>query len=123
MKPFIKEFYIQGIDFLENINEVSPCFHLRLEIEINYENTEGVDDYSIDICDVDGLTKKIKNYFKSDFEIDNGTISRYILKTLVCKEYNKTEIIKQITQFVNECSGENWEEVNLKLQEKLQYNP
>lgn len=123
MKPIVKRWYLQGIGFLEDIKEVKPCFSLGLDLDIGEENAEGVDDYRIDICDKEGLKKEIDKYLDSEYTREDCKNSCYFYKTLLLKEYNQAEIIRQINEFVNSCSGETWEEVNLRLQTKLEYNP
>jgi hypothetical protein len=123
MKPIVKRWYIQDVGFLEDTNKINPCFHLGLDLEIGYESSKGIDDYSIDICDKEGLKKEIDKYLDSEYTREDCKKSCYFYKTLLLKEYDREEIIRQINEFVNSCSGETWEEVNLKLQAKLEYNP
>jgi uncharacterized protein YwgA len=124
IKPSIKSWIIQGHGYLDEIHTVfSSGFHLALELEIEYSDMKGVDDYVVYICDKDGLKLEIDRMFESKFEKDNDISSCFLSKTLIIKEFNKEKIELLVMDFIKNCEGKNWEEVNLKLQEKLEYIP
>ena len=124
IKPSIKTWIIQGHGHLDEMKVViASKFHLALELEIEYSNMQGIDDYTINVCDKEGLKLEIDRLFESEFEKKNNTNYSFLSKTLIVKEFDIEKIKELITEFVNNCSGNNWDEVNLKLQEKLEYNP
>jgi hypothetical protein len=124
IKPSIKTWVIQEHGHLGEMKEViDSSFYFILELEIEYTNMQGIDDYSIKICDKKGLKIEIDKIFESEFEKRTNANSCFLSKAVILKEFDKKKIIELITEFVNNCSGNNYDEVHLKLQQKLEYHP
>lgn len=123
MKPILKEIYIQDHGYLDQISSVPNCFHVKLEILITHKDSIGDDEYSIDLCDKEGLKKEIDQLFESDYERVNEANFSLLNKTLVVKKYDNDLIKKNIEDLINSCVADTWAEVSLKLRDHFDYAP
>jgi hypothetical protein len=123
MKPILKEIYIQDHGFLDQIFSIQDCFHVKLEILITHIDSIGGDEYSIDLCDKEGLKKEINQLFESDYERLNKTNFSLLHKTLVVEKYDNELIKKIIEDLITSCAADTWSEISIKLREYFDYEP
>ena len=105
MKAELKRLHSPDIYDLENYQpENTEKFAFLLQIMVGPEGKDGEESFDIEVC-----TPK---WLEETYGIDDVVIGRH---HLVVREYNYQRIAHVVKEFLQGCSGENWNEIAEKV--------
>lgn len=104
MKAQLKEIISPDIDFKTYWPEVEDEFGFLLEATIGPDNDEGGHDYQIFVCTPKWLLKEHKK--------DDLVWGRHML---IAFDYDLSRIKGKITEYCDQCTGNDWPEIARKL--------
>ncbi|HDS9361410.1 TPA: immunity 8 family protein [Enterobacter chengduensis] len=104
MKAILRAMWIDSADFsLENYQpEEESCFSLSVNLKIGPTNEEGTNYFYLCICTPEWLCK-------------HQWSTELVRHTLLVRKYDLVEITNTITTYINQCEGNNWMDIALKL--------
>lgn len=107
IKPELKgEPYLQNMQDLDKFIPNDPeIFSVIIEFGIGTPDSEGFDNYTVNVC--------TPAWLKNDLE-KNGK-PNFLKGTLLVEEYNPDIIIDRIREVILATSGKDWTHCNLKL--------
>ena len=105
MIPELKRLHSPDIiDLINYAPEDSSSFSLLVQAMVGPKGENWEESFDIDVCTPSWIEKNQKH--------DEVLIARHFLIVL---EYDYRNIVKTINDFLKNCSGENWDEVALKV--------
>jgi hypothetical protein len=105
MKAELKWVHSPDIDDLENYQPENPeNFAFLLQAMIGPEGKKGEESFDIEVC-----TPK---WLEETYELEDVVLGRH---HLIVREYNYERIINSIKDFLQLCSGADWNEVAEKV--------
>lgn len=105
MNAELKRVHSPDIDDLENYRpENLEKFSFLLEAMVGPEGKEGEESFDIEVC-----TPK---WLEETYGLEDVVIGRH---HLIVREYNYERIMRAIKDYLQLCSGENWNEVAEKV--------
>lgn len=100
----LKEFFSSDIDLNNYWPDDEENFGFWVSLLIGPENTEGSEIFQLLICTPDWLKSENVNF--------EPVWGRHML---IVFEYNLTNIKAAVERYIENCSGENWEDIAIKL--------
>ena len=105
MNAELKRVHSPEIDDLENYRPENPTnFAFLLQAMVGPEGEEGEESFDIEVC-----TPK---WLEETYGLTDVAIGRH---HLIFQEYNYERIIRTITDFLQLCSGKDWNEIAEKV--------
>lgn len=105
MKAELKRVHSPDIDDLENYRPENPeKFAFLLQAMVGPEGKEGEESFDIDVC-----TPK---WLEETYKFEDVVVGRH---HFIVREYNYERIVNAIRDFLQLCSGEDWNEVAEKV--------
>lgn len=105
MKAEVKNLSIDGASFDENfVPDDKSHFSIYLRLILGPKGVKGEESFDITVCTPSWISEKL-----GDNEVLLGRHHLFL------KEYNYQNIITFIQQYVSSCTGNDWNEVGLKL--------
>lgn len=104
MNAILSGIWVDSPDFsLENYQpEEENSFNLLVNLKIGPEDEEGINYFHLNVCTPEWLCK-------------NHWLPELMRHTLLVRKYDLDEITKTITDYIDQCKGEDWEEIAQKL--------
>jgi hypothetical protein len=105
MKAELKGLFSPDVDDLENFRPNDPnnfCF--LLQVMAAPEGSEGEESFDIEVC--------TPTWLAETYAPDNIIFGRH---HIIVQQYNYEKLAQVIVEILEECSGENWEEVATKI--------
>ncbi|WP_037586257.1 immunity 8 family protein [Stenoxybacter acetivorans] len=104
MKAILKGMWVYSANFsLENYKpEEKNCFTLLVNLDIGFIDETGADSFNLHICTPEWLCK-------------NQWLPELMRHTLLVRKYDLNEITKTITDYIDQCEGNDWMEIAQKL--------
>ncbi|BDH46951.1 hypothetical protein TUM12370_29950 [Salmonella enterica subsp. enterica serovar Choleraesuis] len=102
MKAILKSISNDEFKLNEFYPEHESLFSLRLLLRIGTENNPGADNFDLHVCTPEWLCK-------------NQWFPELMRHTLLVRKYDLDEITKIITDYIEQCEGNNWMEIAQKL--------
>ena len=105
MKAELKRLHSPDIDDLEHYKPERPDqFGFLLQAMVGPEGKDGEESFDIEVC-----TPK---WLEETYGVDDVVIGRHYL---IVREYSYERLVCSIKDFLQQCSGENWDEVAVKV--------
>ena len=105
MNAELKRVHSPDIDDLENYRPENPeKFAFLLQAMVGPEGKEGEESFDIEVC-----TPK---WLEETYKLEDVVVGRH---HLIVREYNYERIVNAIRDFLQLCSGEDWNEVAEKV--------
>ncbi|WP_165463086.1 immunity 8 family protein [Atlantibacter sp.] len=104
MKAILRGIWVDSADYsLENYQpEEKDCFILLVNLKIGPTDEEGINYFHLNICTPEWLCK-------------HQWLPELMRHTLLVRKYDLDEITKTITDYIDQCEGEDWMEIAQKL--------
>ena len=102
MHAVVKQFSCDDFDLKTFLPENSKCFSLTIFLRIGANNSQGADNFEVDVCTPEWLKKNV-------WEPCWG---RHFL---IVHEYNLADIERYIQSYVAKCEGDTWSAIAEKL--------
>lgn len=104
MKIILKGMWVDSSDFsLENYEpEVQDSFGLWVNLRIGPDDQDGGHDYQVFVCTPEWLCK-------------HHWVPELMRHMLLVRKYDLNEITKTITDYIEQCEGNDWMEIAQKL--------
>lgn len=104
MKAILRGLWVDSADYsLENYQpEEKDSFILLVNLKIGPEDEEGTDYFQLNVCTPEWLCK-------------HHWLPELMRHTLLVRKYDLDEITKTITDYIDQCEGQDWMEIAQKL--------
>lgn len=102
MKTILKSISNDDYDLGMYYPKDECVFSLRLLLRIGAENSTGADNFDLRVCTPEWLCK-------------HQWLPELMRHTLLVRKYDLDEITKTITDYIDQCEGEDWMEIAQKL--------
>ncbi|EAN8329608.1 hypothetical protein EOY42_26010 [Salmonella enterica] len=102
MKAILKSISNDDHDLDKFYPEDESVFSLWLLLRIGAENSSGADNFDLRVCTPEWLCK-------------NRWLPELMRHTLLVRKYDLEEIKKTITDYIDQCEGNDWMEIVQKL--------
>ena len=105
MRAGIKGFHCPDIQDLEGYKPKEPdCFSFLLQLAVGPLDGPGEESFQVEVCTPAWLAKT--------FEESPIIMGRHFL---IVREYDIQRILSFVDLYIKRCSGDNWEEIALKV--------
>lgn len=102
MRAILKKISADDFDLKKFYPEDEHIFSLRLLLRIGSDSSDGADNFELHVCSPEWLCKY--QWFPE--------LMRH---TLLVRKYDLDEITKIITDYIDQCEGDDWTEIAEKL--------
>jgi hypothetical protein len=105
LRAQVKDLYSLDVEDLVKYSPDDPdCFSLHLRVIVGPKDQLGEESFDVEVC--------TPNWFLHKYGRQNVIIGRHFL---IVFEYNFERIRRTIIDFCENCTGDTWEEVALKV--------
>lgn len=104
MKSILRGIWVDSADFsLEDYKpEENDCFNLWVNLKVGPTDETGTNYFQVNVCTPEWLCK-------------HHWVPELMRHTLLVRKYDLDEITKTITDYIDQCEGDDWMEIAQKL--------